>query len=223
MSELSIFVDESGDVGTGSKYYLLTLVFHNQTEEIASFVDRYEQSLKDASLPKMTFHFGPLTHGQQPYDVFDSQQRKYFLSRFQVLAERLPYSYITLSYEKRQFENRHDLESRMRHDVYSILIERLGQLQQYDLVKVYYDNGQIIVHNAIHSAIEQALSKNVVVYRDIQPADYYLFQIADFICGIELTHLRYTNHEHGSTERIMFGDYGSFKKNVLKKVRKHLL
>lgn len=29
MSELSVFIDESGDFGTNSEYYLLTLVFHN--------------------------------------------------------------------------------------------------------------------------------------------------------------------------------------------------
>ena len=30
MSELSVFVDESGDLGGVSNYYLVTLVFHDQ-------------------------------------------------------------------------------------------------------------------------------------------------------------------------------------------------
>ena len=34
MRELSIFVDESGDRNANSRYYLLTLVFHEQAEDI---------------------------------------------------------------------------------------------------------------------------------------------------------------------------------------------
>ena len=33
--ELSIFVDESGDRGGKARYYLLTLVFHDQADSIA--------------------------------------------------------------------------------------------------------------------------------------------------------------------------------------------
>lgn len=34
MSDLSIFVDESGDVGETSRYYLVAFVMHNQDEDI---------------------------------------------------------------------------------------------------------------------------------------------------------------------------------------------
>jgi hypothetical protein len=34
MRELSIFADESGDSLSQSKYYLLTLVFHDQDDDI---------------------------------------------------------------------------------------------------------------------------------------------------------------------------------------------
>ena len=34
MLELSIFADESGDKSDHAKYYLLTLVFHNQADSI---------------------------------------------------------------------------------------------------------------------------------------------------------------------------------------------
>lgn len=36
--ELSIFVDESGDRGGKARYYLLTLVFHDQADSIAKAV-----------------------------------------------------------------------------------------------------------------------------------------------------------------------------------------
>lgn len=49
LNELSLFVDESGSEGKGSKYYLLTLVFHNQSNDILNNIAAYEQTLKDKS------------------------------------------------------------------------------------------------------------------------------------------------------------------------------
>ena len=34
MKELSVFVDESGEFGSSSKYYLVTLLFHDQSIDI---------------------------------------------------------------------------------------------------------------------------------------------------------------------------------------------
>jgi hypothetical protein len=37
MRELSVFADESGDTGSESKYYLLTLVFHDQDDDLSHY------------------------------------------------------------------------------------------------------------------------------------------------------------------------------------------
>ena len=63
LNELSLFVDESGSEGKGSKYYLLTLVFHNQSNDILNNIAAYEQTLKDKSLPDVPFHASPLMNG----------------------------------------------------------------------------------------------------------------------------------------------------------------
>ena len=44
-----------------------------------------------------------------------------------------------------------------------------------------------------------------------------------FICTIELTALKYENHEQTATDERFFGPLGNFRKNFLKKVRKHQL
>lgn len=43
--ELSIFVDESGGRGGKARYYLLTLVFHDQADSVAEAVTGYEAKL----------------------------------------------------------------------------------------------------------------------------------------------------------------------------------
>lgn len=95
--------------------------------------------------------------------------------------------------------------------------------QSYDIVKVYYDNGQAFITNVIHHALEYVLGKNTVVYRDVRPTDYRLFQMADFTCGIELVALKYEHREEGATDRLFFGKWKDFKKNFLRKLRKKAL
>ena len=48
MKELSIFIDESGDFGEYNKispYYIVTMVFHDQDNDIAGCLDSLEQEL----------------------------------------------------------------------------------------------------------------------------------------------------------------------------------
>lgn len=59
--ELSIFVDESGDMAGVSRYYLVTLVLHDQANDIREKVRRYEESLSRADLPNIPFHSEPLS------------------------------------------------------------------------------------------------------------------------------------------------------------------
>ena len=56
MAEISIFADESGEQGFQSKYYALTLVFHDQSEPVIPMFEGYEQTLRDAGLPDIHSH-----------------------------------------------------------------------------------------------------------------------------------------------------------------------
>lgn len=93
--DLSIFVDESGDRGGKTRYYLLTLVIHDQTNEIADKIARYEQSLRDSNLPNIPFHSESLLNGHWPYQEIVIRARKKMLYSFNILAQRLPISHST--------------------------------------------------------------------------------------------------------------------------------
>ena len=48
MKELSIFVDESGDFGEynhHSPYYIITMVFHNQNNDIINDIQKFNNEL----------------------------------------------------------------------------------------------------------------------------------------------------------------------------------
>lgn len=65
--DLNIFVDESDDRGGKARYYLLTLVIHDQADSISDKVARYEESLLGFNLPNIPFHYESLLNGYGPY------------------------------------------------------------------------------------------------------------------------------------------------------------
>ena len=220
MRELSIFVDESGADGLDSNYYLLTLVLHEQEEPLAGVIAPYERALGDKRLPNIPFHMSPLLNGHDEYEGMDSSERASLLSSFMLFFHHLPIRYKTFSYRKRKFADAEHLSERMRRDVVNFLFDNLDYLQQFDRVKVYYDGGQHAVTQAIHDALEYALAREAVVYRAATPSEYRLSQAADYACAVELTALKYQAHEETTTDRRFFGSWGTFRRNVLKTVRK---
>ena len=53
------------------------------------------------------------------------------------------------------------------------------------------------------------------------PSKFRLQQVADYVCGIELTALKYEQDIQTRTDERFFGMKTSFKKNVMRKLRKH--
>ena len=223
MRELSVFVDESGDLGGESKYYLMALIFHDQDNHLAGSIALYERSLAMRNLPDVTLHFGPLLHAHDEYRTMSVRQRSAMLSSFGTFAQHTPFRYRVFQYQKDHFATNEKLFAKMRQDISGYLFDHLGEFQIFDAVKIYYDNGQPLITQVLHAAFEYALAKNAIVYKDSKPQDYRLFQMADFVCGIELTATKYAAHETSTTEKMFFGTWRDFKKNYLRKLRLHEL
>lgn len=223
MIELSLFADESGEVGTESRYYLLTLVFHEQSKSIDSQIAQYEQSLADRALPSIPLHTSPLLNGHDGYKDIGIQTRKRLLSAFFTMLQHLPIRYRTFAYDKSEFRKEGALTARMKRDIVNTMFENLEYLQGFEKVKIYYDEGQPVVTKALHDAAEYALATEAVVYRDGDPRSYVLAQAADLLCTLELTAIKYESGEQTKTDERFFGALGSFRKNWLKKIRKMLL
>ena len=63
---------------------------------------------------------------------------------------------------------------------------------QFDVVKIYYDNGQIEVTRILSSVFNSLLDN--VEFKRVIPSNYRLFQVADLICTLKLTELKMQNH-----------------------------
>ena len=223
MRELSIFVDESGSDGLSDRHYLLTVVMHDQSENIANSIAAYEGALRAKGLPDIPFHASPLMNGKDLYSGLDLRTRKMMLGSFRVFFRHMPVKYHTFAYATKQFASLDKLAGAMRRDIVNFLFDNLAELQSYDMVKVYYDNGQHSIAESLHLAIEYALSKDAVVYRPAQPSEYRLSQAADYICTMELTAIKYAEHTATATDEKFFGKWSDFKKGILKETRKKLV
>lgn len=224
MRELSVFIDESGDLGEMSRYYLVSFIFHDQANEIADCVAKYEASLRERGLRILPMHLGPLINGNDDYRGLGKTTRARMLSVFRVFTQNLPFSYRCVAYRKSDLGKSVDrFSQRMERDVADIINSNLEYLQTFDSVKIYYGNGQSQVTAIVHSAFEKTLSKEALVYRNASPAQFHLLQVADYICTLELTEIKYQHHEETATDKIFFGTHTTFRKNFLRRLRKHLV
>ena len=98
-------------------------------------------------------------NGRKDYEFLNIEQRKAMLAYFSSFVRKLPISHITFVYRRSQFEGPARLMERMGRDISSAMVEHLGFFQSFDDVKVYYDNGQDIVKQALDRSVGKVLSR----------------------------------------------------------------
>jgi len=220
LKELSLFIDESGDSSTQTRYFLLTVVIHNQSEEITDKIISYEKSLVLVDLPNIPFHSEPLLNGHEAYEGLEIKTRKKLLYSFNVLVQRLPIQYKTLVYKHSEYGDAQTLANILRRDLAELFTGYLSFFQSFEHVKIYYDNGQDVVKRAVYESVESTLSKQAIIKKRTTMTEYRLAQVADYLCTIELAAAKYAAKENGGTYDKFFGGIGAFKKNWLKQARR---
>ena len=220
MSDLSVFVDESGSQEGGSAYYVVTYVLHDQADDVMSRFALYSQSLSRKGLPDVPFHANPLMRGNDAYSNMPLNDRKYLMVSFGMLVQKLPIRYKSFVYKSREFATPTKLQSLIKRDLAALLADHLEYFQVFDHVKIYYDKGQPAVSSALEAACDYVLSKSATVHRESDYRNYRLAQVADYFCEIELAAVKYENGEQTETDKKFFGGKGAFKKSWLKQARR---
>lgn len=89
----------------------------------------------------------------------------------------------------------------------------------FDVVKIYYDNGQIAVTRILKRVFKKMLSN--VDFRKITQSDYRLAQVADLVCTAALLELKMHDKTISRSERRILGTDHEIEKRILKPLRKH--
>lgn len=221
MKELSIFIDESGDFGAynyRSPYYIITMVFHNQDENIQPFIARLDTELSYLGLNNLCIHTGPIIRKEEIYVHMSVDERRRIFNKMIAFIRQIDIRYKCFYIEKKHLNDVVDATGRLSRQISQFIRKHYEAFLSFDDVKIYYDNGQVEVSKIISSVFNALLPNSI--FRKVMPSDYKLFQAADLLCSMTLVKLKMENNLFSKSEEIFFGNIRDLKKNYLKPLSK---
>ncbi|MDR0221168.1 MAG: DUF3800 domain-containing protein [Lachnospiraceae bacterium] len=221
MKELSVFIDESGDFGLydyHSRFYIVALVFHDQSADISENIKQLNAKLHQAKLSGYTVHAGPLIRRENEYEHLYLIDRKRIFNIIYNFARTTDISYHTLVVDKRQLIKNIDLNIQLTKQLSTFLKKHLEILISYDRIVVYYDYGQKELTNILVSVFGTVL--NNVEFKNILPANYKLLQAADMFCTLELLSLKAEKKLLSKSELSFFASAKYLRKAYLDTLQK---
>ena len=221
MKELSIFVDESGDFGEydyHAPYYIISMVLHDQNMDISEDIQVLERELNNLGWSNHCVHAGPVIRSEEEYRGYDLKDRQRILMKMMTFIRHLDVQFKSIYIEKKHIEDSVEATGKLSKKLASFIRDNYNFFCGFDVVKIYYDNGQVEVTRILSSVFNTLLEN--VEFRKVLPADYRLFQVADLICTLKLAELKMENHLLSKSEVFFFGDERTLKKNYLKPLAK---
>lgn len=211
VKEISVFVDESGSFDPAveaSQFYLVCMVFHDQSASIAEGIRRLNDSLAELGLTEdHAVHAGPLIRWEKPYRNHQRLERKTIFSRMMSFVRRSEITYHCFCVDKRTVDDYSGLRKKLLREIDRFLTDKTKELNAYDKLKIYYDNGQSDVLSILQEGFKP-FNPKVEFIENVTPGKYRLFQAADMIATLELIRAklkadgRMTTSEKGFFESV---------------------
>jgi len=221
LSVLSIFIDETGDGGSNSKYYLVTLVFHDQSNDIQPQMARFSKELDLLGFPRgSAVHTYPIIRKEDEYANLSLNTRRKAIDKIVTFARRCDITYKSFSIRKREYSDRLKMMGRLSREMSIFFQEHSEYLLAFDRVIAYYDNGQAEITNMINTIFNAFFFD--VEFRKVLPSDYRLYQVADLLCTIELLSLKAEDCTLTNSDLIFFESRRKILKDYVKTVRTKL-
>lgn len=221
MKELSIFVDESGDLGEydyHAPFYIISMVLHEQSIAINEDIRKLEEELSYIGWSKHCVHAGPLIRSEEEYRGYSIKERRKIIMKVMSFIRHLDIHFKSIYIEKKHIEDTIEATGKLSKQLAMFIRDNIDFFYSFDVVKVYYDNGQVEVTRVL-SSVFNALLENIE-FRKVIPADYRLFQVADLICTLKLTELKMERKILSKSDICFFGNERTIRKNYLKPLAK---
>ncbi len=219
MKELSIFVDESGDFGkvdNSSPYYLVTLIFHSQTDDISDQLSKLDSELREKDSVEY-IHTGPIIRREPPYHNMTIDERRSLLYKMRMFFLHLPVVHTTIRINRKEAGDKFLLTAQISKKLKTFIYDHLEYFSSFDKVIVYYDNGQQELNIILNSILNLLL--NNVEFRKASPSEYRLLQAADYVCSMELLSLKSDEKRLSRSEQAFFYKPQELKKTFIKSMR----
>ena len=150
VKQLSVFIDESGDFSFGdqsSEYYLITLVFHDQEDDINKLVKNLDEKIHRIDPNVVSIHTGPAIRQKDEYSDLSLNDRRDLLYAFHHFIRKLPIKYHTISIKKKECRHHDDLVAKLSKELNNFALSNMDFFNSFDQIIVYYDNGQQEIKN----------------------------------------------------------------------------
>ena len=220
---LSVFVDESGNFkfpDSECRFYILTLLFHDQSVDISPEIRRLEQSDDKIGLVGHCFHAGPLIRREKNYSMLSRQLRGRIFSRMMTFARRVDYRYHCLTVDKNYINSKDQIVFRLKSCLSEFIVTHADFMGNVEKIKVYYDCGQSPVTHLLHDVFENEMGGPVEFAVDVKPHRYRLFQLADLICTLHLIESKLcAGIRLSRSEQQFFGGPRMFRHNILRYIK----
>ncbi len=221
MSELSIFIDESGDFGqpgNNDDYYIVSFVIHDQEKDISEEVNKLEYQIKKAGFNVEYIHTGPVIRREGVFKDYTLDERRQLLYKLFNFVMKCPISYYTIAIKRKEAPNKVQLSGRIGKAIGMFITENLEFFLSFDKVIVYYDNGQSELSSILNAIFSILISG--VEFRMAEPQKYRLLQTADFCCTMELLRIKREEKRLSKSEEKFFYKPKELQKSFLKSIAK---
>lgn len=224
MSELSVFIDESGDFGechTQPANYLVTFVFHDQSQDITPNIKHLEESVHNAGFQIDYIHTGPVIRREEIFDAYTIDERRKLIYKMLNFVVASPITHLTVCIDRKQAQDKVALSGKLARAIGAAISEHIDYFNSFDRILVYYDNGQNELSSILNAVFSLMFSN--VEFRKAEPQKYRLLQAADFICTVELLKIKQMEHRLSKSEEKFFYKPQELKKTFFKSVaKKHI-
>lgn len=220
MRLLNIFVDESGDFGkveNNSPYYLVSLVFHNQSDDISQPIAALENAMSYIKPKQEYIHTGPLIRREEPYYNMTIDERRQLLYKMRTFFLHAPISHTTIKINRREVDDKFALTSQLSKMLKIYINNHFEYFSSFDKIIVYYDNGQQELNLVLNTIFNLLLSN--VEFKKASPLEYRLLQLADYICSIELLSIKQSEKRLSKSETAFFYKPQELKKSFIKSIK----
>ena len=224
MKELSVFIDESGDFGEITErpaYYLVTLLFHDQKNEIVSNVKKLEESTKNSGYDFEYVHTGPVIRREDVFSGLSIDERRKLLFKMLNFIVSSPITYEVAVVNRKEAPDKISLSGRLGREISNVIGKHKEFFNGFDKIIVYYDNGQIELGAILNTVFSIHFSN--VEFRKAEPQKYRLLQAADFICSMELLKIKKNENRLSKSEKQFFYKSQELKKTFFKAIDKKRL
>ncbi len=220
---LSVFVDESGRFqfpDALSRFYILTLVLHDQRLDIGKLVSVFDRDMYNLGIVSPSFHAGPIIRQEKGFELMTWELRGKIFSRMLAFARKADFKYRCLHVDKKFISSGHQMTEDLERQLRGFITETVDVFHLFNNVKIYYDSGQAMVTNMLHSVFDGRQDISVEFAQKVRPENYKLFQVADLMCTLRLISLKIeTGIGMSKSERMFFGGPRNYLRNVARPLR----